>query len=335
MTNPSSYTAVPNWLIDQASGLSGAAFKVAVTICRLTIGWQKEDDVIAIGRLMVLTGLCKTSVVGAIADLERVGIIEQIGAGPRGMGRYRLVQFLDRSIFCTGPFSVPVHESSTHEPAEPVQFLDRSDGRPVQKMDTQKKDLVTTNVVTAAVVENREPEHEPATVQPSLVGLPEPSPPSCAAPPAPTRPPRVRRENPPAARALYPAIFELCKSGQKGGKSMACRNLARDLSAEFQATPEQVGAFWDWFKTFSQAAQTAARERRPVNPPLPRQVYEAWPQYLVWYEAREAERRRQQEAAARRPSEPTPEERRAAGELARQLNPFRNRLSRPVVVATD
>jgi hypothetical protein len=84
---------------------------------------------------------------------------------------------------------------------------------------------------------------------------------------------------------------------------MATRNLCRDLAAEFTATPEQITAFWDWFRAFSPAARAAARDKRPVNAPMPRQVYEGWPEFLIWWKSkqdaakREAERRAAQPAA--------------------------------------
>lgn len=108
-------------------------------------------------------------------------------------------------------------------------------------------------------------------------------------PVAPPPSPRCERKAPApdAVRHLYPAIFELCGSGQKGGKAVACRNLARDLYAEFTANPEQISAFWEWFRSCSSAGRAAARDQRPLNRPLPKQVYAHWPEFLSWYAARQ------------------------------------------------
>lgn len=146
---------------------------------------------------------------------------------------------------------------------------------------------------------------EPASPEPvsavltqtSLLGLPEPPPP-VAPPPSPARPKRPRRTAAdPGAVALYDALFTLCAAPRKGRAAMGVYTKARDLWAEFAAVPAQVAAFETWFKRFSPAAQTAARERRPVNAPMPRQVYELWPAFLPWWQAT-------QDAAARAAARP-------------------------------
>jgi len=101
------YTAVPNWLIDCASTLSPAAFAVAVVICRLTVGWQKESDAISIGRLQTLTGLSKPTIIVALRALRAAGILEHVGIGHRSMGIYRLVKNTDRSSTLTGKEFLP------------------------------------------------------------------------------------------------------------------------------------------------------------------------------------------------------------------------------------
>lgn len=128
--------------------------------------------------------------------------------------------------------------------------------------------------------------------QTSLIGLPElPSP--VAPPPSPVAPKRPRPPPPPAeAQALYAPLFELTATPRQGKRAMGVYSRARALWAEFAAVPAQVAAFETWFKRFSPAAQTAARERRPVNAPMPRQVYELWPAFLPWWQAT-------QDAAAR------------------------------------
>jgi hypothetical protein len=142
---------------------------------------------------------------------------------------------------------------------------------------------------------------------------------------------------PSEAKALYPALFDLTKLPRKGRAAMGVYTKARDLWAEFSATPEQIAAFWDWFKLFSRAAQIAAREQRNLNPPLPSQVYELWPQYLEWWQARQADLARRAVAEQRRREQPEPTgddaPLRDRERLAR-YHPFKIR--RPVLaVATD
>jgi len=166
------------------------------------------------------------------------------------------------------------------------------------------------------------------TRQEPLDGMPEaPSP--VAAPPSPAKPKRGRP--PPAAaeiRALYPLLFDLTKSPRLGKRAMAVYTIARNLWAEFAATPAQLETFWAWFKMFSPAATAAAKERRPLNPPMPRQVYEAWPQFLPWWQAQQAHTAREAARVVFAPEPPvvaagepeTPAERRARIDA---LHPFR------------
>jgi hypothetical protein len=169
---------------------------------------------------------------------------------------------------------------------------------------------------------------EPAQQQP-LEGLSEPPSPVPPPPSRPARAPRPAAERkpptPPEVQALYSGLFELTKSPRKGRRAMGVFTIARNLWGEFQATPAQVGAFWSWFKLFSEPARHAARERRDINPPMPRQVYEFWPQFLVWWrakqdaDARETARREQE---AIRPVEAS--ERPASGRAAMErYHPFR------------
>jgi len=166
------------------------------------------------------------------------------------------------------------------------------------------------------------------TRQEPLDGMPEaPSP--VAATPSPAKPKRPRPPAPPAeVQALYPLLFELTKSPRQGKRAMAVYKKARALWAEFAATPAQLETFWAWFKMFSPAATAAAKERRPLNPPMPRQVYEAWPQFLPWWQAQQAHTAREAARVVFAPEPPvvaagepeTPAERRARIDA---LHPFR------------
>lgn len=205
-------------------------------------------------------------------------------------------------ILESSPIELPDFRKSGHELPN---FRNSGNQEVATTLYIESRDHDQSVVEISELPEIRKLGSEPT--QAALVGMPEPPPPVSAAPPSPPARPR-RKENPAGAKALYPAIFELCKSGQKGGKAQACRNLARDLWNEFTATPEQMAAFWSWFKVFSRAAQQAAKDRRPVNAPMPRQVYADWREFLTWWEARQAqaardaERRAAEEAAATPPA---------------------------------
>lgn len=166
----------------------------------------------------------------------------------------------------------------------------------------------------------------------TLDGCPEPPPP-LAAPPAPAeeaKPKRPRNPPPPAeVKALYGPMFDLTKRPRSGKSAMGVYTKCAALWREFQATPEQVAAFWDWFKVFSAAAQVAAQYQRPLNPPLPRQVHEDWPRFLEWWEVRQADLARRVETERRRREAP-PEEAPARRGLG--YNPFRNKLTQPAPV---
>lgn len=188
----------------------------------------------------------------------------------------------------------------------------------------------------SGIPENRKPEAEPT--QQTLDGLPE-APNPVPPPPSPGKPVRERKPPaPPEIKALYPPLFALTKSPPKGRKAMGCYTVARNLHRDFGATPEQLLDFWDWFKTFSQAATIAARERRPLNAPMPAQVYEAWPQYKPWWDARQAqaardaERRAVEEAAA--PPPPSDAPRLSGRELYRRTFSL-PRPDTPVLTAAD
>lgn len=226
-------------------------------------------------------------------------------------------------------------ESSTHELPDFGNFsLELPNFRNSGNQEVERSLYIESSDHDQSVVELpefRKSGSQETEIQQPLVCLPEPLPPIAAAPPSPPKKPRARRENPPDAKALYPAVFDLCKSGPTGGLAQACRNLARDLWRDFQATPEQVAGYVEWRKTFSLEAQNAAKDRRPMRPPRPKFVYEDWTQFLEWWQARQADLARRAELERRRHETP-PEEaptRRGLG-----YNPFRNKLTQPAPVLT-
>lgn len=178
--------------------------------------------------------------------------------------------------------------------------------------------------------------------QQALVGLSGPPPPNAAEPPAPKPPRKPKRENPPEARALYPGIFDLCKSGPSGGLANGCRLIARNLWRDFEATPEQLVGYAEWRKTLSFEATNAAKERRPMRPARPKFIYEDWREFREWWDARQASLARREEAERRRLEEQAAAAQRvetddgAAPRLTgRELYRRTFSLPRPAVTLTD
>jgi phage replication O-like protein O len=70
------YTQVPNFILDEwMANMTGSAFKVLMTICRKTLGWQKVSDDISLTQIERLSGLTRPSVINAIKELEEKELI--------------------------------------------------------------------------------------------------------------------------------------------------------------------------------------------------------------------------------------------------------------------
>lgn len=205
-------------------------------------------------------GMGKDRALGLLAELKRAGCIH------RTRGGYKLA----------GSSPEPINNSGKHRSSG---FQELSTTYLYRSSNQDQGSVVQVSEST----ENTDfPEVQVQAPLPGCSDAPTPVPP----PPSPAKPKRPRNPPaPPEIKALYEPLFTLTKSPRKGEAAMGVYTKARDLWHEFEATPEQVSAFWGWFKTFSVAAQQAARERRPVNPPKPRQVYADWPQFLEWHEA--------------------------------------------------
>ena len=75
------FTRFPHYLQEalQRTKLSGSQFRVALTIVRLTCGFDREWDRIGIKRIMVLTGLCRDTAAKAVRSLVKFRIVERKG----------------------------------------------------------------------------------------------------------------------------------------------------------------------------------------------------------------------------------------------------------------
>jgi phage replication O-like protein O len=83
------YTQIPNILLDYMRLLSESEFKVIMSVCRETFGWQTRSAKLSIALLTESTGLGHSSVEGAIKKLLERGLV---GREPEGKGfLYRLI----------------------------------------------------------------------------------------------------------------------------------------------------------------------------------------------------------------------------------------------------
>ena len=65
------WTQLPNEFIEMMHEYKPSVLSVFVAICRKTIGWHKEVDVIALSQIEEMTGLSRPVVIAAIKTLER------------------------------------------------------------------------------------------------------------------------------------------------------------------------------------------------------------------------------------------------------------------------
>ena len=79
------HTQTPNEFIDNhMKGLSGAAAKIFLAICRKTIGWHKASDAISYSQLSKATGLQTEAISKGLKELKEANLI---GVYPRGPGK--------------------------------------------------------------------------------------------------------------------------------------------------------------------------------------------------------------------------------------------------------
>ena len=65
------WTQLPNEFIEMMHEYKPSVLSVFVAICRKTIGWHKDVDVIALSQIEEMTGLSRPVVIDAIKTLER------------------------------------------------------------------------------------------------------------------------------------------------------------------------------------------------------------------------------------------------------------------------
>lgn len=181
----------------------------------------------------------------------------------------------------------------------------------------------------AIAIGQSEPDQPEQPVRPARTPTP-----SSDAPPS----PKPRRPKPDAVPPEVAAIRQALKDAAEWGpsaKANAQAKAAGDKLIEFDpaVTPEQIAVFRrEWFPRFSPVAVAVARRGDPLNAPTPEQVLQYWPSFQPWWAARQSEIARRAEAEKRRRERPDDDF--VPGD-PNKWNPFRNRYSRPITVATD
>lgn len=145
-----SYTQITNDFIDtELPHLSASAVCVYLVICRRTIGWHKQSDVIALSQFMTMTGMSKPTVIKALRELTERGIISVISESRA----YSVSQRIMLTASCCGSTTKSTSgQDSLPESKDSLLVGQKTlldDGQeslpqPVKKIDTQKKEKRNT-----------------------------------------------------------------------------------------------------------------------------------------------------------------------------------------------
>lgn len=134
MADQSSYTRIPNAILDSMADLTEPELRVLLAIARKTIGWQKECDMISLTQLETLTGLSRPAVNKALHTAMERGWVECTGRGKQRTGCYKLssgsVNDVNQLTGLTSKQRSPVS----------VNDVNRSSPELVNDVNTQKKD---------------------------------------------------------------------------------------------------------------------------------------------------------------------------------------------------
>lgn len=146
-----SYTQIANDFIDtELPRLSASAVCIYLVICRRTIGWHKQSDVIALSQFMTMTGMSKPTVIKALRELTDCGIISVMSDGLRA---YSVSTRITLNASCCGSTdkSTDGQESllvskETLLVGQKTLLDDGQENLPqsVKKIDTQKKEKRNT-----------------------------------------------------------------------------------------------------------------------------------------------------------------------------------------------
>lgn len=90
------YTPVANELMEALARIriNGEAWQVLSVILRLTYGWNKKEDAIALSQFVGATGLQRTSVRRAVRKLCALGLVDEKATG--FIKKYRVVKDFDK-----------------------------------------------------------------------------------------------------------------------------------------------------------------------------------------------------------------------------------------------
>ena len=132
----STYTKLPNWIIEAMPTLGNAELRVLLAIARKTIGHQKERDRISVSQIVDMTGLTSRNAQHAVTALLEKGLIERETAGKQ-------------TFYYTLNTISPRDTDQNHVPSDPMSLRDTEpyplgtqlEVKPYPLGTTQKKDL--------------------------------------------------------------------------------------------------------------------------------------------------------------------------------------------------
>ena len=143
------YTQVPNHFIDEVlATISASSAVVYLVICRQTRGWHKQSDAISISQFMKMTGLTKPTILRALMELEKRGIINTHTSSKTYA--YSISETIIIDTVCCEPTSkesLPIHDGKESLPIDdgqkslPIKPVFGQVSLPisVKKVYTQKK----------------------------------------------------------------------------------------------------------------------------------------------------------------------------------------------------
>lgn len=130
------HTQVPNDFVDESMrGLSGAAVKIFLAVCRKTIGWHKVSDAISYSQLEEVTGLARRSLPAALEELSSAGLVSIA----REQGKPNTIDL----VFTRAEIALVPSPTRAEIAPELGQKLPQSLG---QKLPSQKKELFLNKI---------------------------------------------------------------------------------------------------------------------------------------------------------------------------------------------
>lgn len=160
------YTQIPNEYLEYIASLrlSAECMSVLLAIIRLTWGWHKAQDTIALSQMAAITKMQVTHIARAIKNLKEVGLISMTQLGHRRPLRYRLLypnQVIDYDLTRSQTMTQPGHSLYPNQ---------------VTSKEIKKKKEIKDRETSSLFPQNEEKQlHEKQEIQ-KAISTPKPSP---------------------------------------------------------------------------------------------------------------------------------------------------------------